>query len=176
LKWAWRFGYTYGTLATINKSEFFITNMEYKEHQSMKGQEFVYIPIGITSLLILIVVAKTNILLAFLIPASLFLLTGFIVKAVKMDLVFNESGISIKLFKFNPSHNLIQWDQIESFSFDSLNPLDYGGYGLRYTGSAKGYIVEGKNVLKINLKNGSNIHLSVKYMNKTKEVINEYLR
>lgn len=40
----------------------------------MSEHNFVYVPIGITSFLIVIVVAKTSILLALLIPASLFLL------------------------------------------------------------------------------------------------------
>jgi hypothetical protein len=133
--------------------------MEYKEHQSMSEHDFIYVPIGITSLMAMIVIAKKSILLALFIPASLFLLAKMIVGAVKMDLVFNEDGIKIKLFTFNPSNKSIAWDEIESFSFEKLNPMEYGGYGLRYTGRAKGYIVEGRNVLKLKLKNGSNIHL-----------------
>jgi hypothetical protein len=145
--------------------------MEYKEHQSMSEHDFVYVPIGITSLLIVIVVAKTSILLALLIPASLFLLTKMIVGVVKMDLVFNEEGIKIKLFTFNHSFQSIAWDEIDSFSFDKLNPTEYGGYGLRYTGRAKGYIVEGRNVLKLKLKNGSNFHLSIKYKDKVSDCL-----
>lgn len=42
----------------------------------MPEHNFIYVTIGITSLLVMIVAAKTSILLALLIPASLFLLAN----------------------------------------------------------------------------------------------------
>jgi len=84
------------------------------------------------------------------------LIITLLLRTFKLSTQIDSSGISYKFPPAIPDWERISWHEIRSVEVVSYNPIaDFGGWGIRITGTKSAYIVSGNEGLQIALKTGS---------------------
>jgi len=130
--------------------------------------------------LIIIAISVTMIIIAALV----------VLWIVRLELVISTTDVSVKYFPFHRSFRKFSWNEISKASVIKINPLRYGGWGMR-TGSGFGlrvgldgmkltnflysrrliYTISGKYVLLLELKNGKKVMIGTRKEKELEAVI-----
>jgi hypothetical protein len=79
-----------------------------------------------------------------------------------LKVIVENEVIRYKMFPLHWSYCVINRAEIESMQVKQVNPLaEFGGWGVRYKGNSTLYILDGKDVLEIRLKNNKIILLGI---------------
>lgn len=113
---------------------------------------------------------------------SMILIAGFFFfwfRFLKLHTNIDANGIEVN-FKWLPfCKRTIAWSEIQSITIEEYSPLyDYGGWGVRYSMSGKGwcYNVSGKMGIKIQFTNGKPFLIGTQKPEEAKEIINHYFK
>lgn len=106
---------------------------------------------------------------------------GFFIwfRFLKLNTTIHQSGIEVN-FKWIPfCKRKISWADIQSIEIIEYSPLyDYGGWGVRYSMSGKGwcYNVSGKMGIKLTLNNGKPFLIGTQKPEEAQTIINHYFK
>jgi len=98
---------------------------------------------------------------------------------LKLTTTINEDGITAHFKGLPFCKRKIYWSEIQSIHIIEYSPLyDYGGWGVRYSMSGKGwcYNVSGKMGIKLTLTNGKPFLIGTQKPEETQEIINHYFK
>lgn len=100
-------------------------------------------------------------------------------RLLKLYTSINEDGIEVN-FKWLPfCQRKIAWSEIQSITIEEYLPIrDYGGWGVRYSMTGKGwcYNVAGKTGIKINYANGKQFLIGTQQAKEAQVIINHYFK
>lgn len=111
--------------------------------------------------------------------AATFILFIFWFLILKLKTTISESGITANFFGIPFCKRKISWSEIQSINIIEYSPLfDYGGWGVRYSMSGKGwcYNVSGKMGIKLQLTNGKSFLIGTQKPEEAQAIINHYFK
>jgi hypothetical protein len=79
---------------------------------------------------------------------------GLLLFLSRLDVNISTDGIATRFFPLEITFRNVAWGDIASFGEMTVNPLKYGGWGLRMGRGRKAYIVSGKRVVELRLASG----------------------
>jgi hypothetical protein len=120
---------------------------------------------------------NTSLIITFIIVTLIMLFLIILFFAVRLETHITSTEISVKYFPFHRSFKIFKWEDISNTSVQKINPLKYGGWGIRTNSGIGGlrigldgikitnflygkntiFSVSGKYVLKLELKDGKTI-------------------
>ncbi|MCP4220863.1 MAG: hypothetical protein GY765_39915 [bacterium] len=93
--------------------------------------------------------------LSCIMPVILILFLGIFLFITKLEVEVRRTGIGVRFFPLQLSFNEIPLDNIAEYRLLSFSPIsDYGGWGIRYGGKGKAYIVSGSRGVLFKFKDG----------------------
>jgi len=104
----------------------------------------------------------------------IFLGTAGLIPLIRMDTKIDQQAIRVRLFPFHLKYRIYPWNEIESAEVRKYSPLgEYGGWGIRYGGKAKGwaYNVKGDRGLQIVLNDGKRVLIGTSSPNSMERAI-----
>lgn len=164
--------------------------IEYKEVQKF-AQLWILLPISISAIIVLsifgygvyrqiimkipfgsnpmpdevLLIVSISILLIFTSLITLFYFTG-------LELTINRYGIQFRFFPFHLKERFIGWDSVDQCEIISYKPIkEFGGWGIKFSGSKILYSVSGSMGLYIKKKEGKSIILGISDLNRLIEFI-----
>jgi len=148
----------------------------YEEQQTFKWALPLFLGIALmTALPILFYYKKEDGILALVILGGVLLFTGGLFFSMKQTIRIDEQGIHYKQVPLINSFKTIPWEIIQNWELKEISPLkDFGGWGIRYTGSKTGYIMRGDFGLELNTGKKKRIVLSVMNRVEVEQLIRKY--
>lgn len=148
----------------------------YEEQQRFQWALPMFLVIALmTALPILFFHEKENGMLDLIIVGGVILLTGGLFFSMKQTIRIDEQGVHYKQTPLINSFKQIPWEIIQNWEIKDMSPLkDFGGWGIRYTGSKKGYIMQGDFGLELNIGEKKRIVLSVINRGEVEQLIRKY--
>ncbi len=148
----------------------------YEEKQTFKWSQALFWGITLMTLLpLLIFYKKEDGLLALTIVGIVLLLTGGLFFSMKQTIRIDEQGVHFKQRPLINNFKIFPWSTIQSWELSKINPIkDFGGWGIRYTGSKTGYIMEGDYGLELTIGTKKKIVLSVKNRVEVERMMKKY--
>ncbi len=73
----------------------------------------------------------------------------------RFDVFVDTEGLSTRFYPIEISYRKTAWDDIASCKIIEIQPMRFGGWGLRRGLKSKAYIISGSKALELHLKNGS---------------------
>jgi hypothetical protein len=134
----------------------------YKEIQRFR-QLFVWLPLGITLLIVTIVTLTASNSGDFWVERYLGLLIMIPVAAllwfIKLETKIDEKAIAIRFIPLINKWKVIKWSEISDANIRKYSPLaEYGGWGVKgFSGKNRAYNISGNIGLQLTLKNGYKI-------------------
>ena len=98
---------------------------------------------------------------------------------LKLKTTISESGIIVHFQGIPFCKRKIAWSDIQSINIEEYSPLyDYGGWGVRYSMSGKGwcYNVSGKMGIKLQYTNGKAFLIGTQKPEEAQAIINHYFK
>jgi hypothetical protein len=99
------------------------------------------------------------------------------VLAIRLETEIKEDGVYVRLFPFHLKFKRYPWRDIARVYLRQYSPIgEFGGFGLRYGGSKKGwaYNVSGNQGLQIELNNGKKLLIGTSRPEELKPVLERY--
>ncbi len=148
----------------------------YEEQQTFKWALPMFLGIALmTALPILFYYEKEDGLLALLIVGGVILFTGGLFFSMKQTIRIDEQGVHYKQSPLINSFKTIPWGTIQNWEVKEISALkDFGGWGIRYTGSKTGYIMQGDFGLEMNTGKKRRIVLSVRNRGEVERLMTKY--
>lgn len=148
----------------------------YEEKQTFKWSQPLFWGITLMTLLpLLIFYKKEDGLLALAIVGVVLLLTGLLFFSMKQTIRIDEEGVHFKQRPLINNFKSYPWSTIQNWELLKISPIkDFGGWGIRYTGSKTGYIMEGDFGLELIIGKKKKIVLSVKNRAEVERMMKKY--
>ena len=149
----------------------------YEEEQTFKWAIPLFLSIALmTALPILFYYEKEDGILALVILAAVLLFTGGLFFSMKQIIRIDEQGVHYKQSPLINSFKTIPWGTIQNWEIKEISALkDFGGWGIRYTGSKTGYIMQGDFGLEMNTGKKRRIVLSVMNRGEVERLMRVYI-
>lgn len=150
----------------------------YEEQQTFKWALPLFLAIALmTALPILFYYEKEDGILALVIVGAVILFTGGLFFSMKQTIQIDEQGVHYKQSPLINSFKTIPWETIQNWEVKEISALkDFGGWGIRYTGSKTGYIMQGDFGLELNTGKKRRIVLSVMNRGEVERAMKKYKR
>jgi len=150
----------------------------FEEKQTFKWAFPLFLGIALMTILpILFFSENGGSLLELGIVGLVLLLTGGLFYSMKQTIQINETGVLYKQSPLINKFKTIPWDTIQNWELKKISPLrDFGGWGIRYTGSKTGYIMDGDFGLELNTGKKKKIVLSIKNRGEVERLLKKYAR
>jgi hypothetical protein len=112
---------------------------------------------------------NTSLIITFIAVTVTVIIPIIILRLVRLETNITSSEISVKYFPFHRSFRIFKWEDISNVSVNKINPLKYGGWGIRsgrglkiglninptnFLGKRTIYNLSGRYVLQLEFKNG----------------------
>lgn len=148
----------------------------YEEQQTFKWALSLFLGIALmTALPILFYYEKEDGLLPLVIAGGVILFIGGLFFSMKQTIRVDEQGVHYKQVPLINSFKTIPWVNIQNWELKEISPLtDFGGWGIRYTGSKTGYIMQGDFGLELNTGKKRRIVLSVMNRGEVERMMQKY--
>ena len=148
----------------------------YEENQTFKWSQQLFWGITLMTFLpLLIFYKKEDGLLALAIVGFVLLLTGGLFFSMKQTIRIDEQGVHLKQRPLINNFKSYPWSTIQNWELLKISPIkDFGGWGIRYTGSKTGYIMEGDYGLELDIGKKKKIVLSVKNRAEVERMMKKY--
>ncbi len=113
---------------------------------------------------------RIEILVPLLIVLGVWLIVAFFLSKTSLEIGVRDDGLYFRMKPFMFGFKRIRFDEIESVETIGINAFKYG-YGIHFGISWKAYTIASNQGIKINLKRGKSIILSVKNPEKLKSTL-----
>lgn len=150
----------------------------YEEKQKLKWAQPIFWGITLMTLLpILVFYEKQDGWIVWLVVGGTLLFTGGLLFSMKQTVRIDEGGIHFKQTPLLNKFKTMPWTTIQNWELRKINALtDFGGWGIRYTGSKTGYIMEGDYGLELGTGAKKKTVLSIKNRGEVERLMQQYTK
>ncbi len=118
---------------------------------------------------------RGEVLLPLLIVFAVWLIVSFLMSKTSLEIGIRDDGFYFRMKPFMFSFKRIRFDEIESVELIGLNAFKYG-FGIHFGIGWKAYTIVGDQGIKINLKKGKSIVLSVRNPESIIAILSQYVK
>jgi hypothetical protein len=130
------------------------------EERQRFNQWWIWLIVASQPLFVFLSASTDSFSLASLWPLGFTLFIVVSLRLFKLETRINAYGISVRLFPIHLKFKTFTWDELESISVRSYNPLrEFGGWGYRSWGGKKGnaWNISGNQGLQLKFKSGKEL-------------------
>jgi hypothetical protein len=89
--------------------------------------------------------------------SSIFIAVMILLYLSRLDVVVSSDGLSTRFFPLEIAFRKVEWKDISSCKIETVNPMRFGGWGLRLARGKKAYLISGKQALVVQLVGGKTL-------------------